>query len=129
MLSRHWTSRPTRPRSPPSLPAVPKRRLERAEARHAVLTDRQVRQIVKRESSWAGDVLDELLVVNASNDKIGLAPPDYVSGRVRQTLPALNLGDRVFTDEVGEEARSSRPGEAAFWRPPTEIPAPERPVL
>jgi hypothetical protein len=45
------------------LASVPKRKRERVLAKYEVLSERQLRKIAEHESSWAGDVLDELLVI------------------------------------------------------------------
>jgi hypothetical protein len=90
-----------------------KRERERASRRHPVLSDYDIMQIVRRESCWAGDVLDELLV----DCDPGTMQRLEFRGCLPRTPTALNLGGRVFTDEIGEEARASRPGDAAIWRP------------
>ncbi len=54
------------------LKSTPKCERERAHRRHPILTERGLKQIWKHESSWAGDVLDEVLVAAESLDKLGL---------------------------------------------------------
>jgi hypothetical protein len=100
------------------LASQPKRRLDRVEARYAVLRDSDLRRIGKREACWEGQVLDELLLVSVEAERHGFAPTGSSVGCVNRAVSALNLGGPVFTAELGEEGLPRiRPGDAAFWRP------------
>ena len=105
------------------LASVPKRKRERVLAKYEVLSERQLRKVAEHESSWAGDVLDELLV---ATEGIGACsvPEGSATGRLRRTPAALGLGGRVFSDELSNDGHRNRPGDAAIWRPPETLATP-----
>jgi len=106
----------------------PKRLLERVARRHPLPNERRQKQTQKFETSWPGDVLDELLVVAEGYVGTLSALPPFTWSPARRTPGGLSIGGRRLTSEIEREqfGSANRPGEAAFMRPPAErdIPMP-----
>lgn len=87
------------------LAKAPKRARERAERRHRVLTDKSQRQILRHESSWGVDVIDELVIATDAAQVTFLTPAGGKAGGLHRTPGAMTGARHVFTSEIDESGQ------------------------